>query len=181
MPGGDLNFSRYSSLSQINRSNIKSLGGAWAVELGAEVSNSAMVAQDGVMYFHTQQQVLALDAKTGGRCGVQPTVPFNGSARDVTVAGGLVFAGLSDTSVVALRADTGDPAWIYKGADVAPGNGYIVAAGGRQRRGRGSRVGRRRVPSRPHHRRRRQDREGTVDVLRRSGTGRSGPRDLASQ
>jgi alcohol dehydrogenase (cytochrome c) len=126
VPGGDLNFSRYSTLSQINRSNIKSLGGAWAAELGTEVSKSAAVVQDGVMYFHTQQQVIALDARTGTTLwAYKPPVLFNGSARGVTVAGGLVFAGLSDTSVVALRADTGDPAWIYKGADVAPGNGYI--------------------------------------------------------
>src|SRR4249919_345803 len=111
VPGGDLSFTRYSTLSQINRSNIKSLGGAWAVELGAEVTKSAMVVQDGVMYFHTQQQVLALDAKTGKTLWAhKPSVPFNGSARGVTVAGGLVLAGLSDVSVVALRADTGDPA-----------------------------------------------------------------------
>ena len=126
VPGGDLNFSRYSALAQINRSNIKSLGGAWATELGNEVTKSAMVVQDGVMYFHTQQQVFALDAKTGKTLWAhKPMVPFNGSARGVTVAGGLVIAGLSDVSVVALRADTGDPAWTYKGSDVAPGNGYI--------------------------------------------------------
>ena len=128
-----------------------------------------MVVQDGVMYFHTQQRVFALEAKTGRTLWAsKPTVPFNGSARGVTVAGGLVLAGLSDTSVVALRADTGDPAWIYKGADVAPGNGYISSP---PAVGNGVAV----IPvsggdgtARPHHRRRRQDRQGTVDVLRRS-------------
>ena len=126
VPGGDLNFTRYSTLDQITRANIKSLGGAWATELGTEVTKSAAVVLDGVMYFHTLQQVYALDARTGKTLWTyKPQAPFNGSARGVTVADGLVLAGLSDTTVLALRADTGDPAWTSKGPDVAPGNGYI--------------------------------------------------------
>ena len=65
LPGGDLNFTRYSTLNQITRANVKQLGGAWSAELGQEVTKSAVVVQDGVMYLHTQQQLLALDAKTG--------------------------------------------------------------------------------------------------------------------
>src|SRR5579862_8579237 len=126
LPGGDLNSTRYSTLSRINTSNIKSLGGAWAAELGQEVTKSALVVQDGVMYLQTQQQLLALDAKTGKTLwAYKPPVPFNGSARGVALSNGLVLAGLSDASVAAIRADTGDPAWTYKGADVSPGNGYI--------------------------------------------------------
>src|SRR5262249_1286282 len=126
LPGGDLNSTRYSTLTQINKSNVKALGGAWATELGQEVTKSALVVQDGAMYLHTQQQLVALDAKTGKTLwAYKPPVPFNGSARGVALSNGLVLAGLSDASVVAIRADTGDPAWTYKGADVSPGNGYI--------------------------------------------------------
>jgi len=128
VPGGDLNFTRYSTLDQINLSNIGALGGAWFAELGPEVSKSAVVVQDGVMYLHTQQRVLALDAAAGRTLwAFKPDVPFSGSARGLTVADGLVLAGLSDTSVVALRADTGDPVWTYKGPDIDPANGYISA------------------------------------------------------
>jgi alcohol dehydrogenase (cytochrome c) len=127
-PGGDLRFTRYSTLDQITRTNIKGLGGAWFAELGSEVSKSAIVAQDGVLYFHTVQHVIALDGKTGAtRWSYEPPTPLSGSGRGVTVADGLVLAGLSDTTVVALRKETGELAWSFKPSDVEPGNGYITS------------------------------------------------------
>ena len=127
--GGDLASTRYSTLNQITAANIKQLGGAWATELGAEVTKSAIVVQDGVMYFHTVQQLYALDAKTGKVLWTyQPRVPFSGNAKGVGLGDGMVLAGLSDSSVIAVRQKGGDLAWTYKGADVAPGNGYVSAA-----------------------------------------------------
>jgi len=69
--GGDWGNSRYSTLAQINRSNVKTLKGAWVVHLGSGLGPSIRwkatpIVKDGVMYFATgNDDVFALDARTG--------------------------------------------------------------------------------------------------------------------
>jgi alcohol dehydrogenase (cytochrome c) len=123
--GGDWGNTRYSTLAQINRNNIKTLKGAWVVHLGSGLGakyslEGTPIVKDGVMYFATgNDDVFALDARTGAliwehRSGIEQninTVCCGWDNRGVAVAEGKVFLGQLDGSFVALDAKTGQPAW----------------------------------------------------------------------
>ena len=67
--GGDWNNTRYSTLTQINRSNVKNLKGAWVMHLGSGLGQKyslegTPIVKDGVMYIATgNDDVFALDAQ----------------------------------------------------------------------------------------------------------------------
>src|SRR5262245_12481738 len=117
--GGNM---RYSPLNQITAQTVSRLGAAWTSEkLEAPVPSRAMtVVKDGLMFFTAPPFVYALDAKTGKtawRYGVRNApgagrgggAPASSPAREgVAVADGLVFVGMSDARVVALREKTGE-------------------------------------------------------------------------
>src|SRR5262245_6913988 len=69
--GGDWNNSRYSTLAQVKRDNVKNLKAAWVINLGSGIGTKysmegTPVVKDGVMYFATgNDDVFALDARTG--------------------------------------------------------------------------------------------------------------------
>ena len=69
--GGDWHNTRYSTLAQINRSNIKNLKAAWVTHLGSGVGpkysmEGTPIVKGGVMYIATgNDDVFALDGKTG--------------------------------------------------------------------------------------------------------------------
>src|SRR5438477_11280590 len=70
--GGNLTNERYSTLKQIDTSNVKQLKGAWMTRLkgsglGGKYSFEATpLIKDGIMYISTgNDDVFALDAKTG--------------------------------------------------------------------------------------------------------------------
>jgi alcohol dehydrogenase (cytochrome c) len=94
MVGGDWGNTRFSPLSQLNTTNMKTLKGAWMARLnsgfGAGFSQQATpVIQGGVMYITTgQQDIFALDAKTGAirwefRPEADPRTPDNKAKRGV--------------------------------------------------------------------------------------------------
>jgi PQQ-dependent dehydrogenase (methanol/ethanol family) len=100
--GGDWGNTRYSSLSQINASNVKGLKGAWMTRLhsgfGPGFSQQATpVVKDGVLYITTgEQDIFALDARTGSilweyRTTADPRTPDNRAKRGVALGEGLVF------------------------------------------------------------------------------------------
>src|SRR5262245_53174435 len=65
--GGGVDSSQYSSLKQINKSNVKQLQVAWTFQLGGNTSTSPLVV-DGVMYVPRAGQnagIVALEAATG--------------------------------------------------------------------------------------------------------------------
>ncbi|MGD1210288.1 MAG: PQQ-dependent dehydrogenase, methanol/ethanol family [Candidatus Acidiferrales bacterium] len=115
---------RYSSLDQINTTNVKNLAPAWIFQTGdyAENLQATPIVVDGVMYLITaRDQVFALDAATGriiwhyvyppprpGRPG-----SFSGLAqnRGVAVGDGKVFFGTNDAFLVALDQKTGRELW----------------------------------------------------------------------
>ena len=123
--GGDWGNTRYSTLAQINRNNVKTLKGAWVVHLGSGLGakyslEGTPIVKDGVMYVATgNDDVFALDARTGAliwehRSGIEQninTVCCGWDNRGVAVAEGKVFLGQLDGSFVALDAKTGQPAW----------------------------------------------------------------------
>jgi quinohemoprotein ethanol dehydrogenase len=142
--GGDWANTRYSTISQIDRSNVKTLKGAWMARLnsgfGAGFSQQATpVVKDGVMYVTTgQQDIFALDAKTGAilwefRPQADPKTPDNKAKRGVGLGDGMVFGVLTDirkpapatgrpepvTYLLALDQKTGNLLWKHElGEDV---------------------------------------------------------------
>src|SRR3954465_699912 len=123
--GGDWSNTRYSTLSQINRDNVKNLKGAWAVHLGSGIGTKysmegTPIVKDGVMYFATgNDDVFALDARTGAliwerRSGIDQninTVCCGWDNRGVAVGDGKVFIGQLDGTMVALDLKTGKQLW----------------------------------------------------------------------
>ena len=62
---GDTSGRRYSTLTQINKTNVKSLKLAWAFQTHAVTLKSTPLEIDGILYFTVPDQVWAIDAKTG--------------------------------------------------------------------------------------------------------------------
>jgi PQQ-dependent dehydrogenase (methanol/ethanol family) len=114
--GGNYANQNYSTLRRITRANARSLGGAWHVNLeGGDTSQgqqSTIVAVNGVLYVQTtQQNVFAVDGKTGAvrwktNVGKQTT-----NMRGVAVADGKVFTTSGDDTVFALDQQSGRPVW----------------------------------------------------------------------
>lgn len=138
-PGGDLASTRYSRLTQIDRTTVRSLGAGWVVELpNRQVSKASPVISGGLMFITTTAgQVLALDAATGAtRWTYKPDGAFNGN-RGMGMGDGMLFAGLSDSTVIALDQKTGALVWKKEreagipaqamSAAPAYGNGVVVA------------------------------------------------------
>jgi PQQ-dependent dehydrogenase (methanol/ethanol family) len=138
-PGGDWAATRYSTLDQITRQNIARLGGAWSIELAdRQVSKAPILVAGGRMFVVSSAgQIFALDPATGKTLWVfKPQTPFSGS-RGVGIGEGLLFAGLRDSSVIAISQQTGEIVWRHeRDADIpaqgissaaAYGNGVVVA------------------------------------------------------
>ena len=100
--GGDWGNTRYTPLTQINATNVKSLKGASMARLnsgfGAGFSQQATpVIRDGVLYITTgEQDVFALDASRGTSSGQYRSpwdrrTPDNKAKRGVGIGGGMVF------------------------------------------------------------------------------------------
>jgi quinohemoprotein ethanol dehydrogenase len=131
--GGDWHNSRYSSLKQIRTETVARLGGAWTSQkFDAGASRATPVVKDGVMFVTAGASVYALNARTGetlwqygrppaggGRRGGVAAASPGGSAppqgspskEGVALGDGLVFAGLADAQVIALKEKTGELAW----------------------------------------------------------------------
>lgn len=121
-PGGDVGKSHFSSLADINRSNVGRLGLAWSYDLGTgRVQEATPVVIDGVMYTSGNLgRVYALDAATGRELWTfEPDVDMqvNRSAccdqanRGVAVKDGKVFVGALDGMLYALDAKSGKVLW----------------------------------------------------------------------
>jgi quinohemoprotein ethanol dehydrogenase len=126
--GGDLGDKHYSALKQINLQNVQSLGAAWVstpFDDGAS-SRSTPVMKDGRLFFNAGSRVYALDAKTGAVIWKYKTDdrPVPGdllalqragfglpNAQGVGLGDGLVFVGLMDGRVIALRQTDGSLVW----------------------------------------------------------------------
>jgi len=120
--GGDSGNTRYSSLSKINSQNVTKLGAAWISDkVGPPPSSRAMpVIDNGLLFLTAPPFVTAVNLSTGKiewqyrlAPDTVPGAPVAGSpAREgVAVGEGLVFVGLSDSNLIALREKTGELAW----------------------------------------------------------------------
>ncbi len=126
LAGGHWGQTRHSTLDQINASNVADLGGAWFTELDGEVSRSTPVVTNGLMFITTGTSVRALDAKTGnGRWIHRASV--GRMNKGPAVGGGLVFAGLNDSTLIALDQQTGELVWSHRIGDDGVAGQVITA------------------------------------------------------
>ena len=119
--GGTPSALRYSSLDQINASNVRNLAPAWVFQTGDKESGlqATPIVIDGVMYLSSASNwVFALDAETG-RLLWEYRFPIPAGAeiaygrqnRGVAVGNGRVFMGTADNHMVALDQKTGRELW----------------------------------------------------------------------
>jgi quinohemoprotein ethanol dehydrogenase len=123
--GGALNNQRYSSLNQINTSNVSQLKGAWLSRLGSGRGSKYRheadpLVIDGVMYIPTgNDDVFALDAKTGKKLWeyysdipqTHNNVCCGWNNRGVAAGEGMIFSGQLDATVVGIDQATGRTMW----------------------------------------------------------------------
>ena len=124
--GGNLTNQRYSTLKQIDTTNVKQLKGAWMTRLkgsglGGKYSFEASpLVKDGIMYVVTgNDDAFALNARTGeilweywsGIDQKISTACCGWVNRGLAMGEGLVFLGQLDGNVVALEMKTGKVAW----------------------------------------------------------------------
>jgi alcohol dehydrogenase (cytochrome c) len=123
--GGALNNDRYSTLTQINTSNVSQLKGVWMTRLGSGRGSKYQFEADpvvvnGVMYIPTgNDDIFALDAKTGKIIWswfsdipqVNDLICCGWDNRGVAVGDGKIYSGLLDGSFVALDQQTGKLLW----------------------------------------------------------------------
>jgi alcohol dehydrogenase (cytochrome c) len=124
--GGNLTNQRYSTLKQIDTSNVKQLKGAWMTRLkgsgaaGKYSFEASPLVKDGIMYIITgNDDVFALQATTGAILweywsGIDQkitTVCCGWVNRGLAMGEGLLFFGQLDAHVVALDMQTGKMVW----------------------------------------------------------------------
>src|SRR5262249_40204219 len=123
--GGALNNEGYSTLAQINNTNINARKGARVTRLacppgGGYIPAADPLVVDGVMYIPTgNDDIFALDAATGKKLWeyssdipqVNDLVCCGWDNRGVAVGNGMIFTGLLDGSFIALDQKTGTPVW----------------------------------------------------------------------
>ncbi|HET7133295.1 MAG TPA: PQQ-binding-like beta-propeller repeat protein, partial [Gammaproteobacteria bacterium] len=122
LTGGDYAEQRFSPLTQIDKSNVGTLGLAWQGDLDSTRGIEATpIMMNGTLYVtSTWSRVLAFDAVTGAKKwtydpqvprGIARTFCCDVVNRGVAVAEGKVFVGTLDGRLVALAADSGAPVW----------------------------------------------------------------------
>lgn len=150
MADGDLANTRFSSLSQIDTSNVGTLKLAWSKsfdtpsQLGPDGAFSGIqqtpIEVGGTLYVATPNGVVAANAVTGAPkwtfVGTAPLqAPCFGpgfclgssanGARDIAIGDGMVYAGLQDGSVVALNETNGHQVWQVNSASVGTTSGTV--------------------------------------------------------
>src|SRR2546422_1906922 len=130
--GGNWGNQRYSTLDQINRSNVKKLGGAWMMHLedGKTAGNmqATPVVVDGVMFVSSGLgNVFAIDARRGALKWKYRSEATIGTTtnRGVVVAEGKVFLGQRDNTLIALDQQSGALIWKTRLAEA--GRGFTSA------------------------------------------------------
>lgn len=120
--GKNYQENRHSSLNQINKSTIDSLGLAWSIDLGTKRGLEATpIVADGVMYFTgTWSKVYAVDVRKGELIWTyDPQVPREYGEkvccdvinRGVAIYKNSIYVGSLDGRLIALNAKNGEKKW----------------------------------------------------------------------
>lgn len=133
--GGNYGNQSYTSLTQIDKTNLATLGPAWVTHASAEKVTSPVpggdsehvgqqttpIAIDGVLYFDTPSGgVMAIDGATGApKWKWEPSEESSGfnpatTRRGVSVGDGKVYTLASGNRVVALDKNTGAQVWVVQ-------------------------------------------------------------------
>jgi len=121
---GDYAGHRHSPLTQITSANAKSLVSAWVYHVeGATHLEATPLVYDGIMYVTNNNEIHALDARTGRpiwryRDELAKRSDVN---RGVAILGDSVFFVTSDAHLVALNRKTGGGLWDREFADTSRG------------------------------------------------------------
>jgi quinohemoprotein ethanol dehydrogenase len=125
---GNWGNQRFSSLDKINTTNVKTLGGAWAHKFEGATTRATPVVSNGVMYVTAGSHVYALNPKTGEKIwDYKPSIAPTGLYKGVTLGEGMVFVGLSDAGVIALKETTGELVWATNIGDVEAEESVVKA------------------------------------------------------
>jgi alcohol dehydrogenase (cytochrome c) len=116
---GNYSSWNHSPLNQINTTNVKKLFPVWSISTGvAEGHQSPPIVNNGVMFVTTpQQQVLALDAKTGDLLWrykkelPEDLTQLHPTNRGVGLYEDKVYLATVDAHLIALEAKTGKVVW----------------------------------------------------------------------
>ena len=110
--GGDWGNRRFSTLDQISTANIAQLGGAWTRELEGGAPLGEPIIVKGRMFVTTALNAHALDAASGEILwSYTLPAPVQGLYKGMGSGDGMVFVGLSNSRIVALKEDTGEEVW----------------------------------------------------------------------
>jgi lanthanide-dependent methanol dehydrogenase len=140
MPAGNYNNQRYSTLDQINETNVAKLHPVWSFSTGVlRGHEGGPLVIGNVMYVHTPfpNNVYALDLNDNGKIlwkyepkqdpnviGVMCCDTVN---RGVAYGDGKIILDQADATVVALDAKTGKPIWTIKNGDATKGETMTAA------------------------------------------------------
>ncbi len=134
--GGNYAAWRYSTLTQIDRTNVKDLEVLWSVDTGMhDAFECSPIVLNGIMYVTTPwNNVMAMDAGTGKILwryaqNLPKSLPLCCGAvnRGAAVGRGKVFFTTLDARIVALDAQTGKLAWETVTGDYKQGYSQTVA------------------------------------------------------
>src|SRR5205809_950403 len=136
MYSGTYASQRYSTLSQINPSNVKNLEQKWIFQAESlEKFETTPLVVDGIMYItQAPSDALALDAKTGRVFWIYryypstDAMPCWGSVnRGLAILGDTLFLATLDAHLVAVDAKTGRPIWNTRVANANAGYAMTLA------------------------------------------------------
>lgn len=122
---GDYSGRRYSTLDQINASNVRSLRLAWVFETHTQSIKSTPLEVNGILYFTMPDNVWAVDARTGSEIWHYRRLSQGDhiGQRGVAMYGDWLYFTTPDAHLVCLNAKDGSVRWITQLAD--PHLGYF--------------------------------------------------------
>src|ERR1700761_6110478 len=141
--GGGTTNDRFSSLDEINTSNVKELKGEWMTKIGANATSAKFSAEgqaityNGTIYIPDgADDVFAIDASSGHRLWTyEPHLPpdplgevvcCGWDNRGVAIGDGMVFVSQLNGAEVALDQETGKVVWSTN--VVKPGQGFSITS-----------------------------------------------------
>jgi alcohol dehydrogenase (cytochrome c) len=126
---GDTSGRRFSTLSQINRTNVHSLKLAWAFQTHTATLKSTPLEIGGILYFTVPNRVWAIDAKTGEKIwAFRRNFPGDHlGQRGVAFYQNRIYFGTTNAHLFCLDARNGKVIWDVTVADVKFGY-YISVA-----------------------------------------------------
>ena len=133
---GSYDSRRFSKLSEINRSNVKSLALKWIYQLESlQKPETSPLVVNGVMYLtQPPNDVVALDARSGRPFWIYQYRPAPGYKvccgavnRGLAILGDTLYMGTVDAHLIAIDAKNGRPLWDTTVADYSAGYAITVA------------------------------------------------------